>query len=312
MGDRNRSRSRDRDRRRDDRDSHRSRGDSRGRGRDDRDRRDDRGRGRDSDRGRGRDSRDRGRGRDYRDGRDDRDRRDSDRDRYARDRRDRDDDRSRDGDREEKRQSPVRADVGREEDNKKSDVPDWVRDLVEEPRPPPPVPASQLPPMPQMGGPPSGPVSNPGARTVIVPQQFVSKVLGFGGCTVNEIQLKTKTYIKMNQDTRPQGYSTAIITSTLYNDVEALDKAEAMIRERIDSGMNAQSNFQKGGGKSTPGPLQASTFTAFAPPVSGVLPQSPGPLPVGPLQPGLVAPGAMGWTGPSASPQMMMGGGSFL
>merc|ERR1719197_1928275 len=80
-------------------------------------------------------------------------------------------------------------------------------------------------------------------RVIVVPQQFVSKVVGFQGCTVNEIQLATRTYIQMNQSTSRQGYSVATITGP---DVAALDAAEHAIKTRIESGVTTQQMYASG------------------------------------------------------------------
>jgi len=168
--------------------------------------------------------RDRDRG-DYRDRSPDRDRREQRRGNASDDeRRSRD---ARGGDKAES-MKPV-------EQSTKSDVPDWVRDLVD--------------PTPQ---PAAAPVSS-GQRFICIPEQFVSKVLGYQRCIINEIQTTTQTSIHMNQNLG-KGYTVATITSTIPG---AVEKAEAMINARIEAGMKTQAAYAQGyhgmgkGGKAT-------------------------------------------------------------
>jgi len=76
----------------------------------------------------------------------------------------------------------------------------------------------------------------------MIPEQFVSKVLGYQRCIINEIQSTTQTSIHMNQNLG-KGYTVATITSTVAG---AVEKAEAMIQTRIDAGMKTQAQYAQG------------------------------------------------------------------
>lgn len=99
-------------------------------------------------------------------------------------------------------------------------VPDWLQDLV------------------PTGGPPA-----PGAvatgvglvqprqphREVVVPQQFVSRLIGRGGEAIMGICHATGADVRIRQETKDLGYSLAIITGL----PQAMDAAEAMISQKL-------------------------------------------------------------------------------
>jgi len=88
------------------------------------------------------------------------------------------------------------------------------------------------------------PPKPPEPRVVAVPDQFVSKVVGYQGCTLKEIQLATQTYIHMDQSTiRQKGYAVAMITG---QNAANLDAAENFIKTRIEQGLQTQRMYAAG------------------------------------------------------------------
>merc|ERR1719440_1708118 len=73
----------------------------------------------------------------------------------------------------------------------------------------------------------------PNQRQVKVPQYLVSRVLGKMGATINDMQEQSKCEIKVNQDTKDQGFSIAIVSGTMAPGSDP-DMAERLIREKID------------------------------------------------------------------------------
>eukprot|EP00441_Pelagodinium_beii_P032039 CAMPEP_0197631416 /NCGR_PEP_ID=MMETSP1338-20131121/8578_1 /TAXON_ID=43686 ORGANISM="Pelagodinium beii, Strain RCC1491" /NCGR_SAMPLE_ID=MMETSP1338 /ASSEMBLY_ACC=CAM_ASM_000754 /LENGTH=522 /DNA_ID=CAMNT_0043202849 /DNA_START=38 /DNA_END=1604 /DNA_ORIENTATION=+ len=228
--DRSRAPQDDQDRRNDgdrsggrDRGSDRDRYDDRDRGRNNR--RDSRDRGRDEDRERKRyDDRDRVSDRDRRDDRDRQsDRRDGDRDR-----------RSPPASREEQKPQPPPEEKEAAEQPRKrkskwgdqaeegdtSGIPDWLKDQFA---------SSATAPV----NVPGEPQIREGQRKVKVPQLYVSRVLGTMGAIITNIQDQSNTDIKMDQTTRDNGYSFAIITSLMKVEKD-LDKAETLILEILN------------------------------------------------------------------------------
>lgn len=104
------------------------------------------------------------------------------------------------------------------------DVPDWLQDMV--------------------GVQPMAMMKPPEPRVVVVPDRFVSKVVGYQGCTVKEIQMMTGTYIQMDQSrVKRDGFGVATITGPCQSNI---DHAELMIKQRIDNGIATQQAYVAG------------------------------------------------------------------
>jgi len=90
------------------------------------------------------------------------------------------------------------------------DVPDWLSDLFQA------SPAGPL--LPRMPH-----------REVMVPQQFVARLIGRGGEVIMGIVNATGADVKIRQETKDLGYSLAVITGA----PEAMDTAERMVRQKL-------------------------------------------------------------------------------
>merc|ERR1712023_117983 len=84
-------------------------------------------------------------------------------------------------------------------------VPDWLSDLV-----PTPSPGAMLRP-----------------REVMVPQQFVARLIGRGGEVIMAICNATGADVKIRQETKEMGYSLAVISGS----AQAMSLAESMVRQ---------------------------------------------------------------------------------
>merc|ERR1719323_1030325 len=69
----------------------------------------------------------------------------------------------------------------------------------------------------------------PAHREVLVPQQYVSRLIGRGGETIMGICHQTGADVKIRQETKELGYSLAVITGR----PEAVDAAERMVFEKL-------------------------------------------------------------------------------
>lgn len=92
-------------------------------------------------------------------------------------------------------------------------VPDWLSDIV-----------------PKGPGLPVGTgIRGPAHREVLVPQQYVSRLIGRGGETIMGICHQTGADVKIRQETKELGYSLAVITGR----PEMVDVAERMVMEKL-------------------------------------------------------------------------------
>uniref|UniRef100_A0A7S1S5D4 K Homology domain-containing protein n=1 Tax=Alexandrium catenella TaxID=2925 RepID=A0A7S1S5D4_ALECA len=91
-------------------------------------------------------------------------------------------------------------------------VPDWLTDLVQTP-----------------AAPAAGAVPRPQRREVMVPQQFVARLIGRGGETIMGICNATGADVKIRQETKEMGYSLAVITGP----PDAMEKADIMVRQKL-------------------------------------------------------------------------------
>jgi len=103
-------------------------------------------------------------------------------------------------------------------------VPDWLSDIV--------TPAPVVGPGGLTGIAPLGGVQNrsPAHREILVPQQYVSRLIGKGGETIMGICHQTGADVKIRQETKELGYSLAVITGR----PEAVDAAERLVFEKLN------------------------------------------------------------------------------
>lgn len=81
-------------------------------------------------------------------------------------------------------------------------------------------------------------------KVCVIPDRFVSKVVGFQGCTLKEIQMTTGTCVQLDQSQiRSQGVAIATITGSVQDHI---DQAEMMIKTRIQSGIMTQQAYVNG------------------------------------------------------------------
>uniref|UniRef100_A0A7S1WT79 K Homology domain-containing protein n=1 Tax=Alexandrium catenella TaxID=2925 RepID=A0A7S1WT79_ALECA len=94
----------------------------------------------------------------------------------------------------------------------KPKVPDWLADLVQAP-----------------GAAAAGARPQPPRREVMVPQQFVARLIGRGGEAIMGICSATGAEVKIRQETKDMGYSLAVITGR----PDAMENAEIMVRQKL-------------------------------------------------------------------------------
>lgn len=115
--------------------------------------------------------------------------------------------------------------VSKPDASNSANVPDWVRDLVD------PLAAAM-------------PMNAVMPKVVVIPDRFVSKVVGYQGDTLKEIQMSTGTYIQMdNSRCRTEGVAIATITGQMQANI---DNAEMMIQYRIQNGIQTQQAYVNG------------------------------------------------------------------
>jgi len=68
-------------------------------------------------------------------------------------------------------------------------------------------------------------------REVVVPQQFVSRLIGRGGEVIMGICNATGADVKIRQETKDLGYSLAVVAGR----PEAMDLAERTVREKLET-----------------------------------------------------------------------------
>jgi len=107
-------------------------------------------------------------------------------------------------------------------------VPDWLSDLM--PRAPA-VPAPII--VPQV---PQVTASGPGGVNVMVPQQYVARLIGRGGEVIMGICNATGADVRIRQETKDMGYSLAVITGP----PASVERAEAMVRQKLGMGASEQ------------------------------------------------------------------------
>jgi len=90
-------------------------------------------------------------------------------------------------------------------------IPDWLSDIVPK------------------GLPVGTGIRGPAHREVLVPQQYVSRLIGKGGETIMGICHQTGADVKLRQETKELGYSLAVITGR----PEMVDIAERMVMEKL-------------------------------------------------------------------------------
>mmetsp|Transcript_29077 Transcript_29077/g.52989 ORF Transcript_29077/g.52989 Transcript_29077/m.52989 type:complete len:279 (+) Transcript_29077:71-907(+) len=100
-------------------------------------------------------------------------------------------------------------------------VPDWLSDLVPKDG----SGGSTVP------GVPSGVAPLAPRREVMIPQQYVSRLIGRGGEVIMAICHQTGADVRIRQDTKDLGYSIAVITGT----PETASLAEAMVVEKLSA-----------------------------------------------------------------------------
>lgn len=66
-------------------------------------------------------------------------------------------------------------------------------------------------------------------REVMLPQQYVSRLIGKGGETIMSITHQSGADVKIRQETKDLGYSVAVITGR----TEVVDAAERLIFEKL-------------------------------------------------------------------------------
>mmetsp|Transcript_50114 Transcript_50114/g.119273 ORF Transcript_50114/g.119273 Transcript_50114/m.119273 type:complete len:284 (-) Transcript_50114:36-887(-) len=99
-----------------------------------------------------------------------------------------------------------------------ANVPDWLSDLV-------PKEAGSA------AGLPAGVAALAPRREVMIPQQYVSRLIGRGGEVIMAICHQTGADVRIRQDTKEMGYSIAVITGT----PDTAAQAEAMVVEKLSS-----------------------------------------------------------------------------
>merc|ERR1712194_131694 len=94
-------------------------------------------------------------------------------------------------------------------------VPDWLSDIVPKGN--------------GIGMPVGTGIRGPAHREVLVPQQYVSRLIGKGGETIMGICNSTGADVKLRQETKELGYSLAVITGR----PEMVDIAERLVMEKL-------------------------------------------------------------------------------
>jgi len=107
-------------------------------------------------------------------------------------------------------------------------VPEWLSDLL--PRAPA-IPTPII--VPQV---PTVTASGPGGCNVMVPQQYVARLIGRGGEVIMGICNATGADVRIRQETKDMGYSLAVITGP----PPSVERAEAMVRQKLGIGASEQ------------------------------------------------------------------------